>query len=131
MGDFSVVDVVFTPYVERMNASLFYYKGFQLRDPKARPYLCAWFDAMERRPTYLGTQSDYHTHVHDLPPQMGGCFESGDAKQMGAATLLTMGHGWGCATQVLRSLRLAWLRQCHRYYATRTTCCVQIPTQEA
>lgn len=95
MGDFSVVDVVFTPYVERMNASLFYYKGFQLRDPKARPYLCAWFDAMERRPTYLGTQSDYHTHVHDLPPQMGGCFESGDAKQMECRNLVDHGPWLG------------------------------------
>ena len=23
-----------------------------------------------------GTQSDFHTHVHDLPPQMGGCFSN-------------------------------------------------------
>jgi glutathione S-transferase len=28
---------------------------------------------METRPTYRGTQSDFHTHAHDLPPQMGGC----------------------------------------------------------
>ena len=35
--DFSVVDCVFLPYVERMNASLFYYKGFTLRDPKTFP----------------------------------------------------------------------------------------------
>lgn len=27
---------------------------------------------MEERPTYLGTKSDYYTHVHDLPPQLGG-----------------------------------------------------------
>ena len=27
------------PYVERMNASLFYYKGFALRDPAAFPNL--------------------------------------------------------------------------------------------
>jgi glutathione S-transferase len=33
---------------------------------------------MESRPTYRGTQSDFHTHVHDLPPQMGGCFENGE-----------------------------------------------------
>jgi len=25
---------------------------------------------------YLGTQSDFHTHCHDLPPQMGGCYGS-------------------------------------------------------
>lgn len=31
---------------------------------------------METRSTYLGTQSDYHTHAHDLPPQMGGCYSN-------------------------------------------------------
>ena len=73
---FSVVDLVFTPYVERMNASLFYYKGYSMREEN--PGFAAWFDAMETRPTYRGTQSDFHTHVHDLPPQMGGCWENGD-----------------------------------------------------
>lgn len=73
---FSVVDLVFTPYVERMNASLFYYKGYSMREEN--PGFAAWFDAMETRPTYRGTQSDFHTHVHDLPPQMGGCWENGE-----------------------------------------------------
>ncbi len=72
LPDFSIVDVVFTPYVERMNASLYYYKGYALREEN--PKFSAWFDAMETRPTYRGTQSDFHTHVHDLPPQMGGCY---------------------------------------------------------
>ncbi|MEM6256565.1 MAG: glutathione S-transferase family protein [Cyanobacteria bacterium P01_D01_bin.156] len=76
LEDFSVVDLVFTPYVERMNASLFYYKGYSMREEN--PGFAAWFDAMETRPTYRGTQSDFHTHVHDLPPQMGGCWENGE-----------------------------------------------------
>ena len=76
LEDFSVVDVVFTPYIERMNASLYYYKGYSLREDN--PRLSAWFDAMESRLTYRGTQSDFHTHAHDLPPQMGGCYENGE-----------------------------------------------------
>ena len=28
LEDFGIVDVIFTPYVERMNASLYYYKGY-------------------------------------------------------------------------------------------------------
>ena len=76
LEDFSIVDVIFTPYVERMNASLFYYKGYSLREEN--PHFSDWFDAMETRPTYRGTQSDFHTHVHDLPPQMGGCYENSD-----------------------------------------------------
>ena len=31
------------------------------------------------------TQSDYHTHVHDLPPQIGGCLASGTPEQVAAA----------------------------------------------
>jgi len=75
LDEFGTVDVIFTPYVERMNASLYYYNGYSLRE--ANPRLSDWFDAMESRPTYRGTQSDFHTHVHDLPPQMGGCWENG------------------------------------------------------
>ncbi|MGK7945818.1 MAG: glutathione S-transferase family protein [Microcystaceae cyanobacterium] len=74
LEEFSTADVIFTPYVERMNASLYYYKGYSLREEN--PHLGAWFDAMESRLTYRGTQSDFHTHVHDLPPQMGGCYSN-------------------------------------------------------
>jgi glutathione S-transferase len=74
LDQFGVVDLVFTPYVERMNASLYYYKGYNLRE--ATPQLNAWFAAMETRSTYRGTQSDFHTHAHDLPPQMGGCWSN-------------------------------------------------------
>ncbi len=31
-----------------------------------------WFQAMESRPTYIGTRSDAYTHAHDLPPQVRG-----------------------------------------------------------
>jgi glutathione S-transferase len=74
LSEFSTADLIFTPYVERMNASLYYYKGYSLRSEN--PGLGAWFDAMETRPIYRGTQSDFHTHVHDLPPQMGGCYSN-------------------------------------------------------
>ncbi|MEM1367062.1 MAG: glutathione S-transferase family protein [Cyanobacteria bacterium P01_H01_bin.15] len=74
LEEFSIADLVFIPYVERMNASLFYYKGYSLREDN--PGFKAWFDGLETRATYRGTQSDFHTHVHDLPPQMGGCWEN-------------------------------------------------------
>ncbi|MDX1977965.1 MAG: glutathione S-transferase family protein [Pseudanabaenaceae cyanobacterium bins.68] len=78
LPEFSVVDLIFVPYLERMHASLFYYKGYPLR--QHHPRLSQWFDALETRPTYRGTQSDFHTHVHDLPPQMGGCYASKDPR---------------------------------------------------
>lgn len=80
LDNFGIVDVIFTPYVERMNASLYYYKGYSMREEN--PRFKAWFDAMETRPTYRGTQSDFHTHVHDLPPQMGGCWENGEPQML-------------------------------------------------
>jgi glutathione S-transferase len=80
LEEFSTVDVIFTPYVERMSASLYYYKGYSLRE--TNPRLANWFEAMETRSTYRGTQSDFHTHAHDLPPQMGGCWENGEAQML-------------------------------------------------
>jgi glutathione S-transferase len=80
LSDFGTADVIFTPYVERMNASLYYYKGYSLREEN--PLMSKWFDAMESRSTYRGTQSDFHTHVHDLPPQMGGCWENGEPQML-------------------------------------------------
>ena len=80
LAEFGTADVIFTPYVERMNASLYYYKGYSLREEN--PHMSNWFDAMESRLTYRGTQSDFHTHVHDLPPQMGGCWENGEPQML-------------------------------------------------
>jgi glutathione S-transferase len=80
LEQFGTADVIFTPYVERMNASLYYYKGYSLREEN--PRLNDWFAAMESRSTYRGTQSDFHTHAHDLPPQMGGCWENGEPQML-------------------------------------------------
>ena len=33
---FSAIDLLFAPFLERMSASLFYFKGFVLRDPSKR-----------------------------------------------------------------------------------------------
>ena len=82
-------DLVFVPYVERMNASLAYYKGYELR--RRHPAINRWFEALEQRPTYLGTQSDFHTHCHDLPPQMGGCHANGDPHQRALAARIDRG----------------------------------------
>ena len=71
-AEISMVDVMFAPFLERMAASLPYYKGFETRS-SAYPHLLGWYRAMDARPAYAGIKSDYYTHVHDLPPQLGGC----------------------------------------------------------
>lgn len=89
LAEFSSADVIFAPSVERMLASLFYYKGFNMKE--ASPTLARWFAAMERREAYRGTQSDAHTHCHDLPPQMGGCFENGTQLQQRCKAMVDEG----------------------------------------
>merc|ERR1711871_34370 len=76
-----------------MNASLYFYKGYQLRS-SANPALSAWFDAMETRETYRGTQSDFHTHSNDLPPQMGGCYPNGTEEQRRSEAHIMNGPRW-------------------------------------
>lgn len=53
LEEFGICDVVFAAYIERMNASLYYYKGYDLR--KEHPKIGEWFDAMETRQCYRGT----------------------------------------------------------------------------
>ena len=87
------VDLVFVPYVERMNASLAYYKGYRLR--REHPAIDRWFTALEQLETYRGTQSDMHTHAHDLPPQMGGCWPDVSESQQSLAEAIDRGDGLG------------------------------------
>ena len=78
LGDqVSLVDMMFAPFLERMCASLLFFKGFQIRvAPGERtnfPAVNRWFDSMETLDAYQLTKSDYYTHNWDLPPQLGGC----------------------------------------------------------
>eukprot|EP00978_Attheya_sp_CCMP212_P029267 scaffold103445_cov58-Attheya_sp.AAC.6 len=73
----NMVDIMFVPFLERICASLLYFKGFQIRVPPNTktdfPNINKWFDAMEELESYQLTKSDYYTHCWDLPPQLGGC----------------------------------------------------------
>jgi glutathione S-transferase len=72
----SLVDIKFIPFVERMVASTAYFKGWDIRvgsESRNRwPFLNQWLEAMEARPSYAVTKSDYYTHSRALPPQLGG-----------------------------------------------------------
>ena len=72
LREFGTADVIIAPYLERINASLFYYKGYDLR--REHPKIGEWFDAMELRESYQATMSDFNTHANALPRLMGGCF---------------------------------------------------------
>jgi glutathione S-transferase len=82
--DVSFVDFQFAPFLERMAASMLFYKGFMMRAPPNTPTdypaLNQWFDAMEQLEAYQLTKSDYYTHCWDLPPQLGGCTYEADGE---------------------------------------------------
>ena len=86
-------DIIFIPYMERMNASLAYYKGFNLR--KNYTYINNWLTIFENTSTYRGTQGDFNTHSHDLPPQMGGCFKETNDQQVSFSISIDNGEGLG------------------------------------
>ena len=86
-------DIIFIPYMERMNASLGYYKGFNLRNNY--PFIDKWLTHFESFSAYRGTQGDFHTHSHDLPPQMGGCFKEVNDQQISFSNLVDVGEGLG------------------------------------
>ncbi|AAP99613.1 MULTISPECIES: glutathione S-transferase family protein [Prochlorococcus] len=87
------IDVAFVPYLERMNASLAYYKGIKIR--KEFPNIDRWFKSLEILPEYRGTQGDFHTHSHDLPPQMGGCWLDKNVLQETFSNQIDIGNGLG------------------------------------
>ena len=86
-------DIIFIPYMERMNASLAYYKGFNLRSNFR--YIDKWLTLFEGTSAYRGTQGDFHTHSHDLPPQMGGCYIESNEKQIAFSKSIDTGRGLG------------------------------------
>ena len=88
-----VGDIIFIPYIERMNASLAYYKGYCLREQ--HPSINEWLKGFELLDEYRGTQGDFHTHAHDLPPQMGGCWRSPSQKQQEIEQSINSGEGMG------------------------------------
>jgi glutathione S-transferase len=90
----TLVDIFFAPFLERMAASLPYYKGLRVRDADAYPRIAAWFAAMEARPAYRHIQSDYYTHVRDLPPQIGRCVSVPEAAPFADAIDGVDGASW-------------------------------------
>jgi len=86
-------DIIFIPYMERMNASLTYYKGFNLRSNYQ--YVDKWLTLFEGKSAYRGTQGDFHTHSHDLPPQMGGCYKESNDEQIDFSNSIDSGEGLG------------------------------------
>ncbi|KAL7566886.1 hypothetical protein ACA910_021373 [Epithemia clementina (nom. ined.)] len=95
----TMIDFIYVSHVERMLASLAYWKGVDLRDVKKWNLrgLAAWLEAFEKREPYLAFKSDYYTHVMDIPPQYGPGYEGGfskDRSRFQQSILGTDGKSW-------------------------------------
>lgn len=73
--EFSLVDAVYAPFLERIAASVPYWLGPRVRGAGRWPALDAWFDALDGRPSYQAMKSDDFTITHTLEPQIGKCSE--------------------------------------------------------
>eukprot|EP00271_Cylindrocystis_brebissonii_P002247 TRINITY_DN12698_c0_g1_i1.p1 TRINITY_DN12698_c0_g1~~TRINITY_DN12698_c0_g1_i1.p1 ORF type:complete len:542 (-),score=62.11 TRINITY_DN12698_c0_g1_i1:485-2110(-) len=69
----SLVDAAFAPFLERIAASVPFYRGLIVRGDPRWPAVNAWFDAMGERPAYAAMKSDDFTHTTILEPQVGPC----------------------------------------------------------
>ena len=90
----SLVDLQYVSHVERLLASVLYWKGLRLRGRDDLAHVDAWLCAFEARPSYLATKSDYYTHVMDIPPQYGPGFGIGDAEPFAKAIRAGAGESW-------------------------------------
>uniref|UniRef100_A0A7S4DCY0 GST C-terminal domain-containing protein n=1 Tax=Heterosigma akashiwo TaxID=2829 RepID=A0A7S4DCY0_HETAK len=89
----SLVDLAYVTHIERMVASLLYWKGFQIRNA-GYSNVDRWLEAFEQRPAYMATKSDYYTHVMDIPPQYGPGFFAAGAEDAQRRTVEGLDGSW-------------------------------------
>ena len=75
-----IVDLQYVSHVERMAASVAYWKGDTLRGGRWT-HIDNWFEAFEQRPSYSASRSDWYTHANDIPPQYGNGVDDGSKEQ--------------------------------------------------
>ena len=75
----ALIDLQYISHVERMVASVLYWKGITIRG--GFPNLDRWLTAFEERPCYLATKSDYFTLVKSMPSQNGPGYGIAEARK--------------------------------------------------
>lgn len=61
LGDFSYVDTMFMPSLERFAANMPFVRGLPIKGRSDLPHLAAWFEALDARPAY----QQVHRHSSD------------------------------------------------------------------
>jgi glutathione S-transferase len=66
-----LVDCAIAPFLERIEYSIPFWKGIEIRRNPRWPRLEEWYQEIEKRPSYL--KANAYSTVMNLPPQIGRC----------------------------------------------------------
>lgn len=93
----SIVDLQYVSHLERMYASVLYWRGLELRDTGHFPNLDRWWDAFDDRPSYAATKSDVYTLITAMPSQNGPGYFSVNANartKAASSAILGLDGAW-------------------------------------
>ena len=62
VSNFSLVDIMYSPHLDRLAANLPVYRGYHLKGNERFPRINAWFEALNQRPAYHRVKSDNITN---------------------------------------------------------------------
>jgi glutathione S-transferase len=62
LSTFSLVDIMYSPHLDRLAANLPVYRGYHIKGNPRFPQINAWFDALNQRPAYHRVKSDNITN---------------------------------------------------------------------
>ncbi|MBG1241669.1 glutathione S-transferase family protein [Nostoc sp. NZL] len=62
VSTFSLLDILYSPHLDRLAANLPVYRGYHLKGNPRFPRINAWFDALNQRPAYQRVKSDNITN---------------------------------------------------------------------
>ncbi|MFN6537010.1 MAG: glutathione S-transferase family protein [Nostoc sp. EkiNYC01] len=62
VSSFSLVDIMYSPHLDRLAANLPVYRGYHIKGNPRFPRIDAWFEALNQRPAYHRVKSDEATN---------------------------------------------------------------------
>ena len=62
VSTFSLVDIMYSPHLDRLAANLPVYRGYHIKGNERYPRINAWFEALNQRPAYHRVKSDNITN---------------------------------------------------------------------
>ncbi len=62
LSTFSLIDIMYSPHLDRLAANLPVYRGYHIKENPRFPRINAWFEAINQRPAYHRVKSDNITN---------------------------------------------------------------------